>query len=663
MKLRANTLLVAALLVSISISAPAVAQNVIQGGAVTPGHAAAWRANGVLGDAGGSAAPTKANQGAIFGGLNVLGGICSEEGYNDLTLSPVGYHQLCLFANSLGGGLISYNAYNGAAALPLQAVINGTTYPFPFTVGGITGPVPSVVGDLPSWQNISGNLLNDSGVPYSAVPHNAIIGYPATTWTSSPTATNAFVWLSPPGYAAVNQTGTQCQGFPEAMAAAATSGLSVYIYGPGENTLGGGGGSSTYPFIACAAATDTGAMAQRSIIATGINITYASTVTGCAFKINTMLDGASFRWDGLIVDGLNAPTNNSHAVCVAPTSNAPVEAFVSTLNTPIFIGGIAFGTGSSPNTAAGSDLFLDPALGSIRGMDITVGEINCNGPGAGAIANTGIQIGPSTVGGTGVFANRITVFGLHQCINGIVDGAVSAVAGPKFNTFTVYYLSPNTDMAGNAGIAFDEFGHSNQINLLSVNTGEGAYNTAIKFELGSGATAGAGAVGDIAVVNASGYSVGVGWVDATNGGLGGADLTFNGTKVLGANLIAWTPALQFGGASTGITYATQTGTYRQSGKLIVADFNILLTSKGSATGATTIGGLPVAGNGAFAGDCELSVYSSLSSLSGLRPWGKIVASSSAVTLQYAGATGNADVADTNFGASSALSGTCSYLTN
>lgn len=56
----------------------------------------------------------------------------------------------------------------------------------------------------------------------------------------------------------------------------------------------------------------------------------------------------------------------------------------------------------------------------------------------------------------------------------------------------------------------------------------------------------------------------------------------------------WTPELQFGGAATGITYTTRTGLYTRIGRLIFVECYISLSSKGSATGNSTITGLPVA---------------------------------------------------------------------
>ena len=57
---------------------------------------------------------------------------------------------------------------------------------------------------------------------------------------------------------------------------------------------------------------------------------------------------------------------------------------------------------------------------------------------------------------------------------------------------------------------------------------------------------------------------------------------------------AWTPVLQFGGATTGITYAVQRGSYQQIGNVVFFRFFISLSSKGSATGVATITGFPVA---------------------------------------------------------------------
>ena len=56
---------------------------------------------------------------------------------------------------------------------------------------------------------------------------------------------------------------------------------------------------------------------------------------------------------------------------------------------------------------------------------------------------------------------------------------------------------------------------------------------------------------------------------------------------------SWTPSLKFGGASVGMTYSAQAGTYVRIGKLVQCYFTITLTAKGSSTGAATMTGLPI----------------------------------------------------------------------
>lgn len=92
-------------------------------------------------------------------------------------------------------------------------------------------------------------------------------------------------------------------------------------------------------------------------------------------------------------------------------------------------------------------------------------------------------------------------------------------------------------------------------------------------------------------------------------GVTGADPAFSATPTLtsvtfgsGTALSVyqqgtWTPILNFGGLTTGITYAGQTGQYSQIGNMVFFSYIINLSSKGSATGAATITGLPVTSGG------------------------------------------------------------------
>jgi hypothetical protein len=54
----------------------------------------------------------------------------------------------------------------------------------------------------------------------------------------------------------------------------------------------------------------------------------------------------------------------------------------------------------------------------------------------------------------------------------------------------------------------------------------------------------------------------------------------------------WTMGVSFGGASVGVTFFVNTGTYTKIGRQVTVNGLVSLTSKGSSTGAATITGLP-----------------------------------------------------------------------
>lgn len=56
----------------------------------------------------------------------------------------------------------------------------------------------------------------------------------------------------------------------------------------------------------------------------------------------------------------------------------------------------------------------------------------------------------------------------------------------------------------------------------------------------------------------------------------------------------WTPILQFGGASVGMTYTNQNGYYSKIGNLLNVGGYIYLSAKGSSTGSATLVGVPFA---------------------------------------------------------------------
>jgi hypothetical protein len=84
-------------------------------------------------------------------------------------------------------------------------------------------------------------------------------------------------------------------------------------------------------------------------------------------------------------------------------------------------------------------------------------------------------------------------------------------------------------------------------------------------------------------------------------------LTFNGDTAA-ANALddyeegTWTMGVSFGGASVGVTYANNTGTYTKIGRQVTVNGYLSLTNKGSSTGSAKITGLPFTianGNGFY----------------------------------------------------------------
>jgi hypothetical protein len=80
----------------------------------------------------------------------------------------------------------------------------------------------------------------------------------------------------------------------------------------------------------------------------------------------------------------------------------------------------------------------------------------------------------------------------------------------------------------------------------------------------------------------------------------------------------WTPALNFGGAAVGMTYATTpAGRYTKIGRTVFATGSLALSAKGSSTGSATIAGLPfVSANDGIPQSAPVGLASGMSAVSG-----------------------------------------------
>jgi hypothetical protein len=153
-------------------------------------------------------------------------------------------------------------------------------------------------------------------------------------------------------------------------------------------------------------------------------------------------------------------------------------------------------------------------------------------------------------------------------------------------------------------------------------------------------------------------------VRARDSSVGGISLSTQ----IGNSIDPWLPVLQFGGATTGITYSQQLGFAFNFGKLIAATFSLVLTSKGSATGVATITGLPVPALNTNPPIVNLVqnlipiTYANMASTTATFVVG-INGGTNTATLAKVGVTvSNSAMADTDFTGTSQIGGTILYIT-
>lgn len=108
----------------------------------------------------------------------------------------------------------------------------------------------------------------------------------------------------------------------------------------------------------------------------------------------------------------------------------------------------------------------------------------------------------------------------------------------------------------------------------------------------------------------------------------------------------FTPSVTFGGVSTGVTYSKQVGKYTKIGNRVDAALEIILTSKGTATGALNIAGLPFVVTAALSPVAGVRCANLDSSFS-TQPAGIFVSGQSSVNLAKIVAGVGASLTDTD----------------
>ena len=152
----------------------------------------------------------------------------------------------------------------------------------------------------------------------------------------------------------------------------------------------------------------------------------------------------------------------------------------------------------------------------------------------------------------------------------------------------------------------------------------------------------------------------------------GGQITFPATAAdsAGANTLddyeegTFTPGISFGNGTTGITYTTQVGKYTKVGNLVTAFAYVILSAKGTSTGAVRVTGFPfTAVNTAnVRTTCFQYITGGATTITG-SPFGILVENTTSTLLQQI-ITGTASsLNDTHFADTTATISTIPYYTS
>ena len=273
-----------------------------------------------------------------------------------------------------------------------------------------------------------------------------------------------------------------------------------------------------------------------------------------------------------ITTGFNLGTGESVAIStISITSSTTWKA--------ILVGGYANNIEGGGLVSPSLEIELDngSATVAIGGVNVTFSRN----------ASTGkLQAANSSGSGRATFVGTIEVINFPQSLVPTTSKIIRGNVGIGTSTPTGTYgkltvagtgITMNADGSGKLEIGRYSAGTPNSYIKL------GSTSTSLRFTNAADSS-------DIVVIenNTTGEKLRV---------LEGGGITFNGDTAA-ANALddyeegTWTMGISFGGASVGVTYGVNTGTYTKIGRQVTANGLMTLSSKGSSTGAAFITGLP-----------------------------------------------------------------------
>jgi len=121
----------------------------------------------------------------------------------------------------------------------------------------------------------------------------------------------------------------------------------------------------------------------------------------------------------------------------------------------------------------------------------------------------------------------------------------------------------------------------------------------------------------------------------------------------------WTPTITFGGAAVGVTYTTQSGTYTKIGNLVTVTYDLILSAKGSSTGAVRITNLPFTSKSGITQAVPQPFSTGIVTATSVG--GYITTADTSIQLQNSITNYSSALLDSNISATTRFAGSFSYL--